>query len=247
MLTKSEVKYIQSLSHKKFRTESAQFVAEGPKILSELISRKPALLHRFFGTENWWQKQPDTFRNSYQRKFTAVADFELEKISNLQTPQEVLALVNMPVQKNVVENSHIILVLDGIQDPGNMGTIIRTAHWFGIQHIVCSEDCTDVFAPKTVQATMGSLFSTQVLYTPLETYLAQQKIPVYGALLNGAPLAKMQFSKPAILLIGNEGKGIRPEPMPFITNPVTIPGYSDAESLNAAIAAGILMYGMIGN
>ena len=135
-----------------------------------------------------------------------------------------------------------ILVLDGIQDPGNMGTIIRTAHWFGIDTIICSPDCADVFQPKVVQASMGSIFSVAVVYKNLEDFFAENTKPVYGALLNGQPVNTVTAATDAIILIGSEGKGIRLNLIPFITHPVTIPGFSDAESLNAAVATGILLY-----
>ncbi len=243
MLPKSEVKYIQSLSQKKFRAEYQQFVAEGPKLIIELLTRKPGWVKKIYATENWWSNQAAATKNKFNAYFTATETFELEKISNLQTPQDVLAVIEMPAEEVKISSSDSrILVLDGIQDPGNMGTIIRSAHWFGVDTIICSPDCADVFQPKVVQASMGSIFSVAVIYKNLEDFFAANTKPVYGALLNGLPVQTVTAATDAVILIGNEGKGIRPSLIPFINHPVTIPGFSDAESLNAAVAAGILLY-----
>ena len=243
MLPKSEVKYIQSLSQKKFRAVHQQFVAEGPKLINELLTRKPGWVEKIYATEDWWSKQKATVKNKFQACFTATETFELEKISNLQTPQDVLAVIEMPeAEADISSAEGRILVLDGIQDPGNMGTIIRTAHWFGIDTIICSPDCADVFQPKVVQSSMGSIFSVAVVYKNLEDFFAENTKPVYGALLNGQPVDTVTAATDAIILIGSEGKGIRLNLIPFITHPVTIPGFSDAESLNAAVATGILLY-----
>jgi RNA methyltransferase, TrmH family len=251
MLTKSEVKYIQSLSQKKFRAEYNQFVAEGPKLINELLTRKPGWVKKIYATNDWWSNQAAVLKNKFQACFTPTEVFELEKISNLQTPQDVLAVVEMPAEDEDISSAededissadNKILALDGIQDPGNMGTIIRTAHWFGIHTIICSSDCADVFQPKVVQASMGSIFSVAVVYKNLEDFLAEKTRPVYGALLNGLPVQSVTAATDAIILIGNEGKGIRPNLISYINHPVTIPGFSDAESLNAAVAAGILLY-----
>ncbi len=243
MLPKSVIKYIQSLSQKKFRTEYGQFVAEGTKVVSELLCRKPGWVKNIYATQEWWNSQSTTLKNKFQAYFTVTETFELEKISNLQTPQEVLAVVAMPVSasEDVFANNQI-LALDGLQDPGNMGSILRTAHWFGIHTIICSPDCADVFQPKVIQASMGSIFSVAVAYKNLEDFLAENEKPVYGALLNGLPVQTVTAAPDAIILIGNEGKGIRPNLISFINHPITIPGFSDAESLNAAVAAGILLY-----
>ena len=247
MLPKSELKYIQSLGQKKLRAEYGQFVAEGPKVVGELLARKPGWLKKIYGTAGWWNTQPEYIKQKFQSYFIEVETFELEKISNLQTPQDVLAVSGIPKYelppsgiKPVTENW--ILVLDGVQDPGNMGTILRTAHWFGIQQVYCSHDCADVFQPKVVQASMGSIFSVEVHQEMLYDFFSENKLPVYGALLKGKPVDSLQNPPQGIILIGNEGKGIRADLLEFIDHPVTIPGIGDAESLNAAIAAGILLY-----
>lgn len=243
MLPKSEIKYIQSLSLKKFRQEHQSFVAEGDKIVHELMKRRPEWLQWLYATEQWWHQCDPALRQLVGERITFIEAFELEKISNLRTPQEVMATILLPLDHTIdIKAEDLILALDGIQDPGNMGTIIRTAHWFGIDKILCSPDSADVYAPKVVQASMGSVFMVEVEYTSLPERLAAAGVPVYGALLNGEPVERIGKGTKGIIVIGNEGNGIRPEVIPTITHPVTIPGAGDAESLNAAIATGILLY-----
>jgi TrmH family RNA methyltransferase len=159
---------------------------------------------------------------------------DMEKISSLKTPQQITALVKIPVWPaliNVKLKQKFSLVLDGIQDPGNMGTIIRTADWFGIAHIICSEDTVDVYNPKVVQASMGSLSRINVYYTNLPEILPQLKLPIFGAMLNGDNIYSTNF--------GNEGNGLRPEVAQLITKAVTIPRKGGAESLNVGIATAL--------
>ncbi len=171
-----------------------------------------------------------------------VKNAELDKISTLQTPQGFLALVHIP--KNITLDlktlkNQFTLVLDGVQDPGNMGTIIRTADWFGIKNIICSADCVEVFNPKTVQATMGSLARVNVYEADLPALLTENTIPVFGALLDGESIYKTQWGAEGLVILGNEGKGISPEVIKKINKPVTIPRIGEAESLNVAVSAAI--------
>jgi len=173
---------------------------------------------------------------------TRIEAFELEKMSMLQTPNQVLAVAMMPQKKEVLNlEESLTIVLDGIQDPGNMGTIIRTADWFGITQIVASEDTVDVYNPKVIGATMGSFMRVQVSYKNLAAWLPTIKLPVYGALLEGENVFTIKTPNKGLLVIGSEGKGIRENILEFITHPVTIPKIGDAESLNAGIAAGIIV------
>jgi TrmH family RNA methyltransferase len=175
---------------------------------------------------------------------------DLEKISTLKTPQEVIGLVKIPIWPvlNYINlKQKFSLVLDGLQDPGNMGTIIRTADWFGIQDIICSEDTVDVYNPKVVQATMGSLSRVNVHYTDLAEMLPQAGLPIFGAMLNGENIYKTNFGKEGLLVMGNEGKGISPDIERLITSAVTIPRVGKAESLNVAIATAILCSEIIKN
>lgn len=176
-------------------------------------------------------------------KLFEVNNAELDKISTLQAPQGVLALVNIP-DKPVLSVAELAgsfsLVLDGVQDPGNLGTIIRTADWFGFKQVICSASTVEVYNPKTVQATMGSLSRVNVFYEDLRSLLAAVKLPVFGAVLNGNSIYSTDWGKEGLVILGNEGQGISPEIMDLITHPVTIPRTGGAESLNVAVSAAIL-------
>jgi TrmH family RNA methyltransferase len=173
---------------------------------------------------------------------TRIEAFELEKMSMLQTPNQVLAVAMMPQKKETLNLAGpLTIVLDGIQDPGNMGTIIRTADWFGITQIVASEDTVDVYNPKVIGATMGSFMRVTVTYKNLADWMPTVKLPVYGALLEGENVFTIKTPQKGLLVIGSEGKGIRENILDFITHPVTIPKTGGAESLNAGIAAGIIV------
>jgi len=175
-------------------------------------------------------------------KLFEVNNVELEKISTLQTPQGILALVKQPkatpLDPDVLKNCFSI-VLDGVQDPGNLGTIIRTADWFGFKNIICSLNTADVYNPKTIQATMGSLPRVNVFYEDLSLVLPKVQVPIYGALLEGKSIYKTDFGTEGLLILGNEGQGISAAVINFIQQPVTIPRIGKAESLNVAISAGI--------
>lgn len=175
-------------------------------------------------------------------KLFEVNNVELNKISTLQTPQGILALVHMPTQQKLYPElfkNKFSLVLDNVQDPGNFGTIIRTADWFGIKHIICSEDTVDAYNSKTVQSTMGSLARVQVSYTNLETFLEEVDLPIFGALLEGKNIYNIDWKTEGIVILGNEGHGISNKLIEKITTPVTIPRIGKAESLNVAVSAAI--------
>jgi TrmH family RNA methyltransferase len=234
MVTKSELKYIQSLSDKKVRLETGCFIAEGVKLVGEMIAAGYPL-KAVYALDTW--ESPDA-----TLEVTRIEAFELEKMSMLQTPNQVLAVAMMPQKKETLDLAGpLTIVLDGIQDPGNMGTIIRTADWFGITQIVASEDTVDVFNPKVIGATMGSFMRVSVTYKNLADWMPTVKLPVYGALLEGENVFTIKTPQKGLLVIGSEGKGIRENILDLITHPVTIPKIGDAESLNAGIAAGIIV------
>ena len=234
MVTKSELKYIQSLSDKKVRLETGCFIAEGVKMVGEMIAAGYPL-KAVYALDSW--ESPDT-----SLEVTRIEAFELEKMSMLQTPNQVLAVAMMPQKKETLNLAGpLTIVLDGIQDPGNMGTIIRTADWFGITQIVASEDTVDVYNPKVIGATMGSFMRVSVTYKNLADWMPTIKLPVYGALLEGENVFTIKTPQKGLLVIGSEGKGIRENILDFITHPVTIPKIGEAESLNAGIAAGIIV------
>lgn len=240
MLSKSEVKYIQSLSQKKFREAENMFIIEGPKIVDEALSSDIVSVKKVFALADWVAAHQNIKGN---KPITTIDEIDLNRISQLKTPNKVLALVETPWSEGFQLNTAILaLALDGIQDPGNLGTIIRTADWFGIEQIICSKDCADIYNSKVVQATMGSIFRVKIFYTDLAEWLAEQKnIPIYGAALDGRTLNAYSLVEKGILIIGNESKGIRADVMKQVQQKITIKKTGAAESLNAAVATGIIL------
>jgi TrmH family RNA methyltransferase len=238
MLSKSQISLFKSLQHKKFRKVHGLFVVEGYKSVTEFITSGYPV-DTIYHTA---AIAPKLLKLSAKMNFQEISLQDMAKVSSLTTPQDIIALVKIPewpVLNASALKQKYALVLDGVQDPGNMGTIIRTADWFGITHIICSDDSVDVYNPKVVQATMGSLARVNVYYTHLADILPQLNMPVYGALLNGQNIYKTNFAPEGLILMGNEGNGIRPELQPLISTAVTIPRAGGAESLNVAIATAI--------
>lgn len=243
MLTKLKIKYIQSLGHKKFRDEEGVFIAEGPKLVAELLQECPDRITELYALPEWVAQMP-----AGGPEPVAIQAQELERISQLATPNQVLAVVKQfDTPDAAPARGQLVLALDTIQDPGNLGTIIRIADWFGISRIVCSRDCADCYNPKVVQSTMGSISRVDILYTDLEKWLAQEGQPViYAAALEGQAVNLTGHVKEGVLVIGNESKGISPAVVEKITRRITIPRIGRAESLNAAVATGILLSHMRG-
>lgn len=233
MLSRSESKYIQTLSHKKQRDSEGLFIVEGPKIVKEVLESN-FVVRKIYATLNWIEK------NNTIEDVVEVSEDELQKISNLQTAHQVLAVIEKPTMFQFDEST-VIIALDGIQDPGNFGTIIRIADWFGVNKIVCSEDCVELYNPKVIQSTMGGFLRTQVDYVNLATWLKKNKLPVYGALLNGKNIQQMEKLTRGVLVIGNESKGIRKDVLPYIQHAISIERRGGAESLNASVATGIIL------
>ena len=242
MLVKAQVKYIQSLGDKKHRDQDGVFVAEGPKLIHELLHARNVQLVSLFATESWITANRDQLNTLKGQQVVEIDKPWLERISFLTTPNQVLAVFKKPFFGEIKPNANITLVLDNIQDPGNMGTMVRTADWFGIKTIVCSEDCSDVFNPKVVQATMGSIARVQVVYTSLPDFFdSYRNISVYDTVLDGEDIREIKPVKEAIIIIGNESKGISKELLKRVEHKITIPGKGNAESLNAAVATGIVL------
>jgi TrmH family RNA methyltransferase len=234
MVSKSELKYIQSLSDKKVRLETGCFIAEGVKLVGEMIAAGYPI-KAIYALDSWDARDTEIEVNR-------VEAFELEKMSLLQTPNQVVAVAKIPSKTDAVNlTGKLTIVLDGIQDPGNLGTIIRIADWFGVQQIVASEDTVDVYNPKVIQATMGSFMRVSVAYKNIADWLPTVKLPVFGALLEGENVFTTKAPKQGLLLIGSEAKGIRENIINLITHPVTIPKIGGAESLNAGVATGIIV------
>jgi TrmH family RNA methyltransferase len=235
MLSKNQLKLVRSLELKKNRKKEGLFVAEGPKVVGDLL-RAGFVPHSIFKVQgSGFKVQGSSF---------LITDDELRKLSFLQHPQEVLAVFEIPQsQKPTANSQQLTIALDGIQDPGNLGTIIRIADWFGISTIYCSEDTADCYNPKVVQATMGSLAHVDLVYTDLEALLRQYDGPIYGTLLDGQNIYQQELSNEGIIVMGNEGNGISPAIRQLVTHKLLIPNYNPssetAESLNVAIATAI--------
>lgn len=239
MLGKLKAKYIQSLGHKKHRDEEHVFVAEGPKIVEELLHTIPKQIRQVFALPGWIQENAEKYSGI---DIVEVNEIDLGKISQLSTPNQVLAVVQQWEQPLLQSKGRITLVLDTIQDPGNLGTIIRIADWFGVSQIVCSHGCADMYNPKVVQSTMGSIARVKILYTDIADWLKnQQGTRIYAAMLDGIDMHDVKTLSEGILVIGNESKGISSDILPLVNVKITIPRKGNAESLNAAVAAGILL------
>lgn len=244
MLSKVQIKQIKSLSVKKNRKEQQLFVAEGVKVVNELL-QSAFKIKNIYATSAWI-KGNEALSNSIQKKIIEISLNELQRISSLITPNEVLAIVEVPynnLTKEIFLQENINLMLDDVTDPGNLGTIIRIADWFGINNIVCSQNCVDAYNSKVVQAAMGSLFRVKIMYLNLYEFIKKnKKFSVVGAVLNGKSIYKTQLPEKAIILLGNESKGISKELTGMIDCPITIPSNGNADSLNVAVSAGIICY-----
>lgn len=243
MLSKNKLKYIRSLERKKFRTQYHTFVAEGNKLVADLLPHFSCEL--LLAKPCWMATQGDIPAS----ELLVADEDDMHKASLLKSPQDVLAVFRQPdwTLDEADPAGELMLALDGIQDPGNLGTIIRLADWFGIRHIACSVDTADVFNPKTVQATMGALARVKVHYTDLAAYLqrqAERHIPLYGTFLDGENLYTKTLSATGIVVMGNEGNGIRAEIEPLIDEKLYIPNYppeeETSESLNVAMATAVI-------
>ena len=246
MLSKTTVKYIQSLSHKKFRDEEGVFIAEGPKIVAEFFKSGKLKCKAVYATRQWLDENKDLLTGIAQENIIEVNETELTKISLLTTPNQVLAIFFKKENEIPGIKNNVSLMLDGIQDPGNMGSIIRNADWFGVKNIICSHECADYYNPKVVQSTMGSLARVNIIYTDLENFLINHKeIKTFAATLDGENISSHTKIKEGIILIRNESKGVSQQLIALCNNKITITKYGKAESLNAAVACGIILSHLI--
>lgn len=235
MVSKNEIKLITSLTHKKYRYKHLLFVAEGEKLVKDLL-HSDYNLHRLYTTEN---QEFTTDKNLVE--FISVK--EMQKISQLTTPSSFLGVFHIPIKSEITSNG-LQLVLDGIKDPGNLGTIIRLCDWFGVSQIVCSKDTVDCYNPKVVQATMGSLAGVTIIYKNIENYLKNSKLPKYFTLLEGENIYKQKLPKEAIIVMGNEANGICKNLQKMADYKITIPQFGEntkAESLNVAMATAVFL------
>lgn len=235
-LSKNKIKWIRSLHQKKFRDEEGLFLVEGEKMVGEAISHFPESLVFIGYTKDFKQPLLDSYIDQIE-----ISNAELGQISTLKTPNKVFAILKKPEHSLPFFSNQLILALDSIQDPGNLGTIMRIADWYGINEIVCSHQTVDCFNPKVVQSSMGAIFRIHVHYTDLKKWLCDQNTNIYGALLEGENIYEIEDLPSGVLLLGNEGNGISVDLMECITHPISIPRFGKAESLNVSVAAGILV------
>ncbi|MBO4659790.1 MAG: RNA methyltransferase [Prevotella sp.] len=245
MISKGRIKSVRQLELKKFRRQTGLFVAEGPKVVGDLLEVMPP--QTIIATEAWM----GSHALPVDVEAVVVDEDELRRVSFLQHPQQVLGIFRQPIVEERMEESaahiarHLCIALDGIQDPGNMGTIIRIADWFGIDTIYCSASTADAYSPKVVQSTMGSIARVRIVTTDL-VELARQlpvDVPVYGTVLDGDNIYSADLKDQGLLVMGNEGNGITPEMRALLTHRLLIPHYPEdrrtADSLNVAIATAI--------
>ncbi|MDV7187044.1 RNA methyltransferase [Lutibacter sp. TH_r2] len=233
-LSKNQIKLITSLQQKKYRTKHNLFIAEGTKVVNEFLNSSFKLIELFCVEAEAYSKVNNC---------TLISSEELKKISSLKTPNNVLALFEIP-KKNKLLNEGLIVVLDDVNDPGNLGTIIRLCDWFGVDQLICSKNTVDCYNGKVVQSSMGSLTRTSIIYTELLEYLKNSELPKYAADMNGENVYKITLPKNAILVMGNEANGISKNVYSYISKTISIPRFGDlqqTESLNVATATAILL------
>lgn len=234
-ISKNQLKTITGLSQKKYRQKHQLFIAEGVKVIHEILNSSFELDTIF---------ALDDFKTSISEKYIVrISEKELLKISNLKSPNKVLGLFRIPEEKSII-NEGLIVVLDAINDPGNLGTIIRLCDWFGVQQLICSKDTVDCYNQKVVQASMGSLTRISIKYTDLENYLKDNILPTFIADMDGANIYQSNLPKEAILIMGNEANGVSEKIKMVAENKISIPRFGDiqkTESLNVATATAILL------
>ena len=235
MLSTNKIKQIKSLHQKKFRQQYKQFVVEGYKVVSDVVNSSYIIENIYVTSE---------FNEVISFDTTLISAKEMQRISGLKTPNNILAVVNIQEQKHTkINENELILCLDNIQDPGNFGTIIRSANWFGIKTIVCSPDTVELYNQKVLQSTMGAFVETQIIYTDLEEFLENYKDNIYGTFLEGENIYKQELHQAGCIVMGNEGKGISKEITKYITHKLYIPssGKVKAESLNVSTATAVIL------
>ncbi|MFY7733863.1 MAG: RNA methyltransferase [Bacteroidia bacterium] len=238
MLNKRTIQFLKSLKDKSTRYTEGYFLAEGSKTAVEILASN-LQIEAIYATNDWCNLYP---KHKNSSKLVVCTQKEIEQISSLKSTRDVVLQVkinNQPIENNRIENP-LTLVLDEIQDPGNLGTIIRIADWYGIKNVVCSLHTADCYNNKCIQATMGSIARVNITYIDLITFFKNNTLPVYGAFMEGENLSTTKLVKPAILVIGNEGKGINANLHSFITKKISVKRLGEAESLNAAIATAII-------
>ena len=239
MVSKAKIKYLKSLQVKKYRKQEKSFVVEGAKSVRELLNSSFEVIW-VGGTENFLEAHALQLA-SKKIEAVEVNAKELAQLGSFQTNETVIAVAKMKQNSLSELKNEFCLVLDDLRDPGNVGTIIRTADWYGIKNIIVSEETADFYNPKTISATMGSFCRVNVFYTNLSEFFRQNKLPVFGAFIDGTDVHQLDFGKSGLIVIGNESNGISEEVSKFVQHRITIPRIGGAESLNAGIATGIVL------
>ncbi len=240
MLSKARIKFIKSLQLKKYRKQEQCFVVEGEKSVLETL-KSTLQIQELYATHDFINRQESAL-NQYKGYLVEVKEDELASLGEYSTNNAALAIVSIPENSAFsVNTDEFVIMLDDIRDPGNLGTILRTADWYGIKKIIVSEETADIYNSKVIQSSMGSFARIQVHYANLVDFLSANKIPVYGTFLNGENAHTFKFAKGGILVVGNEANGISSEVEKFVTHKITIPQYGKAESLNAAIATAVIL------
>jgi len=246
-MTKAQIKFIQSLSRQKYRKEHNAYLVEGDKNAKEWLMSDAHIL-QIAATAEWLTENESLIKHHAEAEIIPAAAFELEKLTALQTAQLVTLVVQMPATFAFEQlQGRWSLYLEKIQDPGNMGTIIRTADWFGLSQIIVSPDCVEIYNPKVVQASMGSLLRMRVTEMELPDFIKANKKPLYAASLHGTDLRQLQKPEPGVIAMGNESKGLSDALIHAATHKIKINGEGRAESLNVAVATGILCAKLTGN
>ena len=242
MISRTRIKWIKSLEMRKYRLQEKAFVAEGPKLVGELLPYSTPLY--IAATKDWLDANRHLLRAV--KEVDEVSQTELERASLLRTPQSVLAVMPIPERRLDISSlqKKLVIALDSVQDPGNLGTILRIADWFGIHEVLCSEGTADVYNPKCVQSCMGALARVKVLYCNLPEVLGQVEMPVFGTFLDGTDIYKEELSGEGIIVMGNEGNGISQPVAKLVNRRLYVPNYPKGslttESLNVAVATGIV-------
>lgn len=240
MITKAQVKDIRSLATSKGRLEQGAFLVEGDKLAREWLSADTKLRY-IIGVPDWLNTNPSLLKRHQEAQVIEVSEDDLTRIGTQQTPNASLIVAEIPLPPHDLPTSEWCIVLDTVQDPGNVGAIIRIADWFGIKHVVCSPGCADYYNPKVVAAAMGGHLRVQLHAAQLPLFLKACTMPVFAATLRGTPMAELGSLSKAALVIGNESRGVSEEVLASVRGIVTIPKKGGAESLNAAVATGILV------
>lgn len=248
MISKNKIKYLHSLEAKKGRDADNVFVAEGPKVVGDILNNHPEKLRKLIATEVWLRANRNVIKQNVECEMIEVTQEELSKASFLCSPQQVMAVfekLGNTIDRQVLSES-LSLLIDGVQDPGNLGTIIRVADWFGIENVLCSHSTVDCYNPKVVQSTMGSIARVNVVYCDIKELIASMPngFPIYGTLLEGENMYEKQLSSKGFIVMGNEGKGLSVAVREMVTEAIRIPNFPEsrktADSLNVAIATAVV-------